>query len=67
MKFDDEVIIDVDCPKCGKTHSVRVSEGDFYDWQNGNMALLAFPYLSVTERKQLTSRMCPKCQEKEVG
>lgn len=67
MMFNDEVIIEVECPKCGQYHSVRVSEADFYDWQNGKMALLAFPYLSATEREQLISHLCPECQEKIFG
>lgn len=63
----DMVKIEFYCPFCGKLHSVRVAEGDFYAWQDGELAQKAFPYLSATEREQLISHICPACQEQIFG
>lgn len=62
-----KVEIAIQCPFCGETHSVEVWEYDFYDWQEGELAQNAFPYLSATEREQLISGLCPMCQDKIFG
>jgi len=33
----------------------------------GELAQNAFPYLSATEREQLISHICPKCQDSIFG
>ena len=56
------------CPLCGKNHSVFVKEEDYFAWQYERVsAQNAFPYLSPTEREQLISGFCPKCQENIFG
>lgn len=58
MKINVEII----CPFCGAEHSVEVDLAQFEDWQNGELIQKAMPDLTPTEREQLISRMCPKCQ-----
>lgn len=58
MKINVEII----CPFCGAEHSVEVYLAQFEDWQNGELIQKAMPDLTPTEREQLISRMCPKCQ-----
>lgn len=63
-----KITIDLTCPFCGNAHSVEVKENDYFDWQfDGVLAQNAFPYLNPTEREQLISQVCPKCQEKIFG
>lgn len=50
------------CPFCKSEHSVIVNHEDFESWTAGRLAQIAFPYLSKTEREQLISGLCPKCQ-----
>lgn len=60
-------VIDIDCPFCGKSHTVAVAEDDFDEWMNGKLAQDAFPYLNSEEREQLISGLCPECQNKMFG
>lgn len=62
-----DIKIEITCPFCGATHYVEVAEHDYNNWLGGELAQKAFPYLSATEREQLISYMCPKCQEKFFG
>lgn len=62
-----DIKIEITCPFCGTTHFVEVAERDYNAWQSGELAQVAFPYLSATEREQLISQMCPNCQEKIFG
>jgi len=56
------------CPICGKVHFVEVAMEDYMAWEvGGKLAQEAFPYLSATEREQLISQLCPKCQESIFG
>ena len=57
-----DIRLEVPCPFCGASHFVDVAESDYNEWYNGTPAQVAFPYLSATEREQLISRICPKCQ-----
>ena len=61
------VTISIECPFCGDTHYVIVEEADFRKWQDGELVQRAFPYLSTTEREQLTSLACPNCQKDIFG
>jgi len=62
-----DIRIEIICPFCGATHFVEVTERDYNNWWNGELAQKAFPYLSATEREQLISQICPKCQESIFG
>ena len=61
------ITVEIQCPFCGKLHSVKVKENHFLDWKNGELAQKAMPELSPTEREQLISRICPTCQERIFG
>lgn len=58
MRINVEII----CPFCGAEHSVEVDLAQFEAWQNGELIQRAMPDLTPTEREQLISRMCSKCQ-----
>lgn len=62
-----DIKIEITCPFCGDTHFVEVAERDYNNWWNGELAQEAFPYLSATEREQLISQVCPKCQNDIFG
>ena len=59
--------IGIVCPFCGKEHFVVVDEEEFMAWESGELIQKAMPTLSATEREQLISHICPKCQEKIFG
>ncbi len=56
------VNVEIVCPFCGVEHSVEVNLAQFEAWQNGELIQNAIPNLSATEREQLISHLCPKCQ-----
>ena len=58
-----DVILTMKCPFCGREHEVDVNEQDFVNYLAGDFAQEAFPYLSATQREQIISHICPKCQE----
>ena len=55
------------CPFCGETNYVLVREEDYIAWQNGELAQIAFPYLSTDEREMLISGICPACWDAMFG
>lgn len=62
-----EVCVVTRCPFCGKGHEIEVNEIDYLDWQDGEHAQNAFPYLSANEREMLISGICPDCWDKMFG
>lgn len=68
MKVNNkEVTIITACPFCGHANEVEVNEADYWDGQDGELAQIAFPYLSANEREMLISGICPTCWEKTFG
>ena len=59
-----EVCVFTTCPFCGRENEVEVNHMDYLDWQNGELAQDAFPYLSANEREMLISGCCPRCCDK---
>lgn len=55
------------CPFCGKNHSVNVEFDAWLDYMDGELAQNAFPDLSPTEREQIISHICPSCQDSIFG
>lgn len=55
------------CPFCGTEHYVTVPESCYHRWIEGELVQDAFPMLSVTEREQLISHLCPACQVEVFG
>ena len=62
-----EVAVITRCPFCGHANEVEVNEMDYLDWQDGELAQNAFPYLSADEREMLISGICPKCWDGMFG
>ena len=63
MRINIEII----CPFCGAEHSVEVDYAQFEAWENGELIQNVMPDLTPTEREQLISGLCPKCQAKVFG
>jgi hypothetical protein len=59
--------IGIVCPFCGKVHFVTVNYEEYMAWENGECIQKAMPSLSATEREQLISHICPKCQVSVFG
>lgn len=59
-----EVCVFTTCPFCGHENEVEVNHMDYLEWQNGELAQDAFPYLSANEREMLISGCCPRCWDK---
>lgn len=59
--------VEITCPFCGANHAVEVNLAQFESWQNGELIQNAMPDLTFTEREQLISGLCPKCQAKAFG
>ena len=57
----------ITCPFCGEDHAVEVNLAQYEAWQNGELIQNAMPDLTPTEREQLISGLCPKCQAKMFG
>ena len=55
------------CVFCGKFHLVEVDLEQLEAWRNGELIQNAMPDLTPTEREQLISGLCPKCQAKMFG
>lgn len=62
-----EVCIVTQCPICGCGNEVEVNEADYFDWDDGVKAQVAFPYLSANEREMLISGICPTCWTRMFG
>jgi hypothetical protein len=57
-----DIVLEMTCPFCGKDHSVETTEKSYVDWASGTAIQVAMPFLNATEREQLISHICPKCQ-----
>lgn len=55
------------CPFCGNDHSVMVNFEAYENWMGGELIQNAMPDLTPTEREQLISNLCPKCQKQIFG
>lgn len=55
------------CPFCGETHFVSVPREEYDAYADGELAQNALVSLTITEREQLISHLCPKCQDKFFG
>ena len=55
------------CTFCRKFHLVEVDLEQLEAWQNGELIQNAMPDLTLTEREQLISGLCPKCQAEVFG
>ena len=62
-----EVCVVTRCPFCGRANEIAVNEEDYWAWDDGELAQVAFPYLSANEREALISGICPTCWDKMFG
>lgn len=62
-----DIILTITCPFCGTEHEVATTSEAYNAWQNGGLIQNAMPFLSATEREQLISHICPKCQDGIFG
>lgn len=62
-----EINLITECPFCGRTNEIQVNETDYWDWEDGALAQVAFPYLSADEREMLISGICPSCWDSMFG
>ena len=63
MRIDVAIV----CSFCGEVHAVEVNLAQYKAWQNGELIQNAMPDLTPTEREQLTSGLCPRCQAEMLG
>ena len=59
--------VEITCPFCGADHAVEVNLAQYETWRNGEVIQKAMPDLTPTEREQLISHICPKCQAEMFG
>lgn len=57
------IILTMRCLFCGEEHEVEISKRDYINYLAGDPIDIAFPSLNATEREQLLSHICPKCQD----
>ena len=62
-----EVTVVTRCPICGHGNFVAVNANDYFAWDDGMNAAVAFPYLSANEREMLISGICPTCWDAMFG
>ena len=62
-----KIRVQIECPFCGNLHSVSVDADGFNAWADGAPIQDALPNLSVTEREQIISCLCPDCQKDIFG
>ena len=55
------------CMLCGRRHEVEVDWKAYIKWEEGMTIQNAMPNLTPTEREQLISHICPKCQKSIFG
>ena len=55
------------CTFCRKFHLVEVDLEQLEAWRNGELIQNAMPDLTLIEREQLISGLCPKCQTEIFG
>ena len=65
--FIMRIDVAITCPFCGENHAVEVNLAQYEAWQNGELIQNAMPNLTPTEREQLISGLCPKCQAEIFG
>ena len=59
--------LETTCVLCGCDHHVMVERKDYIKYVNGELVQKAFPYLNATQREQIISGFCPRCQEDVFG
>lgn len=57
----------MNCMLCGRIHEVEVDFDAYVKWEEGMTIQNAMPNLTPTEREQLISHICPKCQKSIFG
>lgn len=66
-KMTGKRMVNRKCVFCGNPHSITVKMDEFVKWTEGELIQKAMPNLTATEREQLISGICPKCQKEIFG
>lgn len=62
-----DLIVEIQCPFCGKVYEVEVNGEGYAAWVNGELIQNALYDLNPTDRESLISDLCPECQVKIFG
>lgn len=63
-----DIILNMTCPICARDHSVATNSEAYNRWCQGGVLIQdAMPFLYPTEREQLISHICPRCQASIFG
>ena len=62
-----KIVLATECPFCGCENKITVNEADYRSWRDGELAQIAFPYLSADDREMLISGICPTCWDEMFG
>ena len=65
--MNPNINVGLTCPFCGEAHEVEVSLVGYVIWKGGELIQNAIQDLTPTEREQLISGLCPKCQSEKFG
>jgi hypothetical protein len=63
----EQMELAIQCRVCRDVKTLKVNLDDLHRWKNGEVAQLAFPYLSVGDRELLISCTCGPCFDKMFG
>lgn len=62
------LLLNFECPCCGKISAVTVTETKYLRWTvGGELAQNVWPEMSATDRETLISGYCADCQKKFFG
>ena len=63
----DYVVIERDCPFCGKRCECGFPRDGYGKWVDGELIQKAMPTVPATSREWLISGICPECQDRMFG
>jgi hypothetical protein len=62
-----DIILNMNCPRCGVIHFVVCREEQYNRYRNGELIQVAFNDLTATEREEIITGFCPSCIEETFG
>ena len=61
---DNHYMLSRACSDCNSIFHLKVKTQDYYNWNRGQFAQHAFPYLNAAERDLLITGFCGACMDK---